>query len=73
MMAGAVASLQEQGQLVSFCSHRWVIGEVNKSTLPPPPLETVPAKPQHLVSLLSVEDDALGEERQVVWEIETGG
>src|SRR5207245_3235966 len=28
--------------------------------------------PQHLVSLLSVEDDALGEELQVVWEVEPG-
>jgi SNF2 family DNA or RNA helicase len=72
MMAGAVASLPEQGQLVSVRSRRWVVGEVNKSTLPPPPLEPVPADPQHLISLLSVEDDALGEELQVVWEIEPG-
>ena len=71
-MAGAVATLPEQGQLVSVRSRRWVVGEVNKSTLPPPPLEPVPARPQHLVSLLSVEDDALGEELQVVWEIEPG-
>ena len=27
---------------------------------------------QHLVTLVSVEDDALGEELQVVWEIEPG-
>src|SRR5262245_7849100 len=72
MMAGAVSSLPEQGQLVSVRSRRWVVGEVNKSTLPPSPLEPVPAQPQHLVSLLSVEDDALGEELQVVWEIEPG-
>ena len=72
MMAGAVAILPEQGQLVSVRSRRWVVGEVNKSTLPPPPLEPIPAQAQHLVSLLSVEDDALGEELQVVWEIEPG-
>jgi hypothetical protein len=71
-MAGTVASLPEQGQLVSVRSRRWVVGEVNKSTLPPPPLEPVPAQAQHLISLLSVEDDALGEELQVVWEIEPG-
>jgi hypothetical protein len=70
MMAGAVASLPEQGQLVSVRSRRWVVGEVNKSALPPPPLEPIPAQAKHLVSLLSVEDDALGEELQVVWEIE---
>ncbi len=71
-MAGAVASLPEQGQLVAVRSRRWVVGDINKSTLPPPPLVPVPDKPQHLVSLLSVEDDALGEELQVVWEIEPG-
>jgi hypothetical protein len=32
----------------------------------------VPVPAQHLVSLLSVEDDALGEQLQVVWEIEPG-
>src|SRR5262249_58928729 len=61
-----------QGQLVSVRSRRWVVGEVNKSLLPPPVLEPVPVQAQHLVSLLSVEDDALGEELQVVWEIELG-
>src|SRR6516165_10461157 len=71
-MAGAVVSLPEQGQLVTVRSRHWVVGEVSKSALPPPPLEPLPARPQHLVSLLSVEDDALGEELQVVWEIEPG-
>jgi hypothetical protein len=28
------------------------------------------AGPQHLVTLASVEDDGLGEELQVVWEVE---
>jgi SNF2 family DNA or RNA helicase len=71
-MAGAVVSLPQQGQLVTVRSRHWVVGEVSKSALPPPPLEPLPARPQHLVSLLSVEDDALGEELQVVWEIEPG-
>ncbi|HQZ71357.1 MAG TPA: hypothetical protein PK826_08545, partial [Anaerolineae bacterium] len=30
------------------------------------------AAPQHLVSLSSIEDDALGEELQVIWELEPG-
>ena len=30
------------------------------------------ARSQHLVSLVSVEDDATGEELEVVWEIEPG-
>jgi hypothetical protein len=72
MIGVAVISLPAQGQLVSVRSRRWVVSEINNSALPPPALEPVPANPQHLVSLLSVEDDALGEELQVIWEIEPG-
>ncbi len=62
----------EQGQLVSVRSRRWVVSDINKSGLIPGPLEHATEKAQHLVSLLSIEDDALGEELQVVWEIEPG-
>jgi hypothetical protein len=71
-MAVAVISPPESGQLVNVRSRRWVVNEVQASTLSPPPLEPIANKPQHLVSLLSVEDDALGEELQVIWEIEPG-
>ena len=71
-MATELANAPEQGQLVSVRSRRWVVSEVNKSGLSPPPLEPTTEKAQHLVSLLSVEDDALGEELQVIWEIEPG-
>ena len=40
--------------------------------LAPDPLRTTLAEPQHLVTLSSVEDDGLGEELQVIWEIEPG-
>lgn len=71
-MSVALLNPPESGQLVSVRSRRWVVGEVQSGSLPPPALEPVPDQPQHLVSLLSVEDDALGEELQVVWEIEPG-
>ena len=71
-MPVALRDVPESGQLVSVRSRRWVVGEVQSRTLPPPPLEPASDRPQHLVSLLSVEDDALGEELQVVWEIEPG-
>ena len=67
-----LASSPESGQLVNVRSRRWVVSESRASTLPPPPLAPLADPPQHLVSLLSVEDDALGEELQVVWEIEPG-
>ena len=71
-MSVTLVSPPESGQLVSVRSRRWVVSEVRASTLPPPPLGPTSEGPQHLVSLLSVEDDALGEELQVVWEIEPG-
>ncbi len=71
-MTTAIVSAPEQGQLVNVRARRWVVSEVNKSSLSAPSLEPMRGSPQHLVSLLSLEDDALGEELQVVWEIEPG-
>src|SRR5688572_21654974 len=59
----------EQGQLVDVRNRRFVVTEVRRSAIiNPDPL----AKPQHLVSLSSVDDEGLGEELNVIWEIEPG-
>lgn len=71
-MATAVASLPEQGQLVSVRSRNWIVTEVAPSTLPPERLQTGLESPQHLLTLSSVEDDGLGEELNVIWELEPG-
>ena len=71
-MAAAVASPPEQGQLVSVRQRHYVVTEVAKSTLPASPLRPSGNGAQHLVSLSSVEDDALGEELHVIWELEPG-
>jgi hypothetical protein len=60
------AAPPEQGQLVDVRQRRYVVTDVEASTLRPA------RPPQHLVTLSSVEDDALGEELQVVWELEPG-
>ncbi|MBN2090658.1 hypothetical protein JW964_13685, partial [candidate division KSB1 bacterium] len=53
--------------------HRhYVVTDIKKSTLPPTISLNSSNGRQHLVSLASVEDDALGEELQVIWEIEPG-
>jgi hypothetical protein len=70
-MAMALASAPEQGQLVSVRSRNWIVNEVVPSTLPTSGLHGI-SDPQTLVSLASVEDDGLGEEIQVVWELEPG-
>jgi SNF2 family DNA or RNA helicase len=71
-MAAAVARRPEQGQLVSVRQRHYVVTDVAKSTLPASPLRPSGNGAQHLVSLSSVEDDALGEELQVIWELEPG-
>ena len=62
----------EQGQLVDVRQRQWIVSEVAKSTLTVSPLQTINGKPQHLITLSSVEDDGLGEELQVIWELEPG-
>ena len=61
----------EQGQLVEVRQRRFLVTELRRSASVAPAAE-LPPKPQHLVSLTSIEDDALGEELQVIWELEPG-
>lgn len=61
----------EPGQLVRVRDRLWVVGERSRSTQPPDPVSQ-DQPPQHLLSLVSVEDDAHGEELDVVWELEPG-
>jgi superfamily II DNA or RNA helicase len=62
----------EQGQLVRVRQRQWVVGEVAKNSLPLTPLQALHDHRQHLVTLASIEDDGLGDELQVIWELEPG-
>ena len=55
----------ELGQLAEVRARRWLVTQVERSTLPISPLDPVGNGPHHLVSLASVEDDGLGEELSV--------
>jgi len=72
MTVASIGSPPEQGQLVNVRQRQYVVTEVAKSTLSASPLRLSGNGAQHLVSLSSVEDDALGEELQVIWELEPG-
>ena len=65
-------ALPEQGQIASVRQRRFVVSDVRTSALPSNPLYGFEGEPQHLVTLASIEDDALGETLQVIWEIEPG-
>jgi superfamily II DNA or RNA helicase len=64
----APALAPEAGQLARVRGRIWVVGDVQRDAQ-----AALDGRPvQHLVSLISVEDDASGEELEVVWEIEPG-
>src|ERR1700682_6103356 len=71
-MAVLLSDPPEQGQLVSVRSRNWMVTEVSASTLPPDRLQSGLESPQHLLTLSSIEDDGLGEELNVIWELEPG-
>ena len=71
-MTTTTLNLPEQGQLVQVRSRQWVVNSIKPSSLPAAALKPDFAGPQNLLTLSSVEDDGLGEELQVVWEIEPG-
>lgn len=69
-------SIPEQGQLVDVRQSRFVVTDVNQTQLPALLTTAGPQgsqhSSQHLITLSSVEDDALGQELQVIWELEPG-
>jgi hypothetical protein len=64
--------LPEPGQIVIVRQRPFVVSAVATSTLPLPATLNNPEQRQHLVQLSSVEDEGLGEEVVVVWELEPG-
>jgi hypothetical protein len=68
----AIQNLPEPGQLVMVRQRHFVVLDVQKSTLPTDAVHSGDQIPQYIVSLSSVEDDALGEEVRVIWGLELG-
>src|SRR5437867_12642690 len=61
----------ECGQLVEVRRRQFIVSDVIRSTVSSDPLKPL-EHPQHLVRLTSVEEDAIGEELEVIWELEPG-
>jgi SNF2 family DNA or RNA helicase len=79
LVMSLAVTIPEPGQLVDVRQRRYVVVDVAQGTLPPDLLTPGSlgqpyqnSHSQHLVTLTSVEDDALGEDLQVIWEIEPG-
>lgn len=67
-MANSIAngSIPENGQLVEVRNRQWIVTNVNLSTL------VTGFASQSLITLSSIDEDCLGEELEVIWEIEPG-
>ncbi|MGH7716003.1 MAG: DISARM system SNF2-like helicase DrmD, partial [Vulcanimicrobiaceae bacterium] len=63
----AVMSPPEAGQLVEVRRRQWVVADTQRSSL-----ESGHSLPQNFVTLSSIDEDSLGEQIEVVWEIEPG-
>lgn len=63
----SLAATPEVGQLVEVRRRQWIVANVNTSQLP-----NSFRKKQNYVTLSSIDEDGLGEELEVIWEIEPG-
>ena len=73
--AGTDACLPEipvPGRVVQVRGSTWAVTDVRPQGLPRSPADESRAEIQHVVSLQSLEEDRLGEELTVVWELELG-
>ena len=61
----AYRALPEPGRLVEVRRRQWVVADINAARLDAGTL-------QHCVKLSSIDEDGLGEELEVIWEIEPG-
>ena len=64
-----MSTIPEIGQLAIVRKRPFVVTEIVPAA---PGLGNEPSHPHHLIKLSSVEDDGLGEELQVIWELEPG-
>ena len=67
-----ISTVPEPGQIAMVRQRPFVVTDVQRSELPLPATILDKQRPQHRVTLSSVEDEGIGEELQVVWEMEPG-
>src|SRR2546426_1044660 len=66
------SALPEPGQIVIVRRRPFVVTDIQTSTLPLPATVQDQSSRQHLLRLSSIEDEGLGEELSVIWELEPG-
>lgn len=64
--------MPEQGQVVEVRGSTWAVALVQEQGLPRSPVDEAVAGLNHVVTLQALDEDRLGEELTVVWELEVG-
>jgi superfamily II DNA or RNA helicase len=65
-------TVPEAGQVVEVRGSTWAVANVRAQGLPRSPADEATAQLSHVVDLQSLDEDRLGEQLSVVWELEVG-
>jgi superfamily II DNA or RNA helicase len=68
----ALPTLPEPGQVVEVRGSTWAVAHVQGQGLPRSPADESTARLSHVIDLQSLDEDRLGEQLSVVWELEVG-
>lgn len=68
----ALPTLPEPGQVVDVRGSSWAVASMQVQGLPRSPADEAVAQLSHVVELQSLDEDRLGEQLSVVWELEVG-
>ena len=68
----AMPMLPEVGSIVEVRGTTWAVTDVTEQGLSRSPADEARSGKQHVVSLQSLEEDRMGEELSVIWELEVG-
>lgn len=67
-----IPQIPEPGQVVEVRGSTWAVADVRQQGLPRSPADEGAAMTTHVVTLQSLDEDRLGQELAVVWELEVG-
>ena len=68
----AMPEVPEPGRVVEVRGATWAVADVRPQGLPRSPADEGRPGPQHVVTLQSLDEDRLGEDLTVIWELEVG-
>ena len=68
----ALTQVPEAGQTVRVRGSLWAVSEVREQGVRRSPADEATTQRQHLVTLMSLAEDHMDEELQVIWELEFG-